>query len=95
MSIWNIIIIVVYFIFIFYLRHRIQKRRGKKKWDPFKLWKMITTIKRKDGSTFEREFKRFEYIGQKLDEGEIVSIYHVYEMSEKQKKWEEYCKKFR
>ena len=75
-----------------YLRHRKMK---KQVWNPFEAWKMITIVKRKDGSTFEREFKSFEYIGQETEEGEVVSIYYIHELSEKQKKWEALCEEWR
>lgn len=96
MSIWAFVLFAIYILFMVYLRQRIKKRRkAKKKWDPFRRWKMTTIIRKKDGSTFERPFKRFEYVGQETEEGEVIGIYHIYEMSPKQKKWEEYVKKFR
>lgn len=71
--------------------------KRKPKWNPFALWEMTTLVKRKDGSTFERPFKRFEYINQKTDEGTIIGIYFIRTKpkTKKEIKYEELCKKFR
>jgi len=94
MSYVTIIIFALYLLFVLYLRNRGKKRQ---KWNPFEQTKMTTTIKRKDGSMFERPFKRFEYIGQEVDSGTIIGIYFVRTKpkTKKQLKYEKLCEKWR
>jgi len=94
---FQLIIFAIYIIFVLYLRNRIKKRKSKKQWNPFKLWEMITIIKRKDETTFERQFKRFEYVGQETEEGEIIGIYFVRtrQKSKKELKYEKLIEKWR
>lgn len=71
--------------------------KNQKPWDPFESWQMTTLIERSDGSTFTRSFKRFEYVGQKTDEGVIIGIYtdEVRPKSKRQLKYEQLCEKWR
>jgi len=66
-------------------------------WNPFKTWAMTTIVKRKDGTIFERQFKRLEYIGQETDEGIVIGIYFVRTKpkSKKELKYEEMLKKWK
>lgn len=93
---WGIIIMVVYLFFIIYVRHRISKRNSvAEKYDPFNRYKLVCLIEREDASTIERPHKRFEYIGQTVEDGEIIGIYTYYEKSKKELKYEELLKKWR
>ena len=57
---------------------------------------MTALVKREDGSTFERPLKRFEYFGQKVEEGEIIGTYYVYPpKTKKQLKYEKLVEKWR
>lgn len=93
---WFYIIFVFYLIFIYYLQYKIKKRRQKKhKFDPFNKYQMVCLIRKKDGSTFERPHKRFEYIGQITEEGRIIGIYTRYQKSKKELEYEKLCEKWR
>ena len=86
-------IFITYLIFMLYLR----KRRKKPEWNPFEQAKMATIIKRKDGSIFERPFKRFEYVNQEVDNGTIIGIYltQTKPKTKRQIKHEKLCEKWR
>jgi len=92
----QIIAFALYLLFMLYLRHRIKRRRAKKQqYNPFRLWKMVSVIRRNDGSTIERPYKRFEYWGQKTAEGEIIGIYHIHKKSPKEIKQDKLIAKFK
>jgi len=90
----NIILFVAYLVFVLYLRNR---RKKKAKWNPFERSQMTTIIKRKDGSTFNRPFKRFEYVGQEVNDGTIIGIYlsQTKPKTKKEIKYEKLCEKWR
>lgn len=90
-----IIIFVLMFLSIL-LKTYISTKRIKT-WDPFKLWEMTTIVKRKDGTTFKRPFKRFEYVGQETEEGIVIGIYFVRTKpkSKKELKYEAMVKKWK
>lgn len=66
-------------------------------WDPFETWKMTTIVERKDGTIFNRPFKRFEFVGQVTEEGTVAGIYFVRTepKSKRELKYEQLCEKWR
>lgn len=97
------VIIIFYLLFGFLLMFVVGVIRtffmikNAKRWDPFKLWAMTIVVKRKDGTTFSRLFKRFEYIGQETEEGIIIGIYfsRTKPKSKKELKYEAMVKKWK
>lgn len=78
---------------IYFKKRRMKKEKESQ--DPFERYHPTCIIQCKDDSTFERLHKRFEYVGQTVEEGVIIGIYVNYEMTEKEKKYEKLCKKWR
>lgn len=92
------LIIVLIIAFVFFMLVEISRSAKRARtWDPFKLWAMTTVIKRKDGTTFKRPFKRFEYIGQETEKGTVTGIYFVRTepKSKKELKYEKLVKKWK
>lgn len=71
--------------------------KNKVHWDPFKTWNLTTVVERKDGTTFNRPFKRFEYVGQETKEGTVTGIYFVRTelKSKRELEYEKLCEKWR
>jgi len=67
------------------------------RWYPFESWKMTTVVKRKDGTMFNRPFKRFEYVDQETEEGTVTGIYFVRTnpKSKEELKYEKLVKKWK
>lgn len=91
-----IIVLIVAFVLFMMAKAYISANKIRT-WNPFKLWAMTTVVKRKDGTTFKRPFKRFEYIGQETEEGTVMGIYFVRtnSKSKEELKYEELVKKWK
>lgn len=95
---WMIIAVIIYFVFMLYLRGRMMNRKGKEeKWkeQTFNRYQSICVIDYDDGLTLERPHKRFEYVGQTVNEGVIVGIYVNWKLNKKERKYEKLCEKWR